>query len=160
QRLGSLFVQAQKIEEALTWLKMGSKNLPGDAVLKWALADILISAGRYDEAEKTVGELESLHSQEGLLNYLRAWILVTRNQKLGVTDRAKWTEAAALLERTQPLLAADPNWDRFTRHAHLLLAECYGRLGELEKQQAAFSRALTIGSADDPMRIPVRLALA
>ena len=152
--------QAGKAESARKWLEAGVAARPDATELRWVLAEQLLQAADFDGVVKQVDELNNLGYPPERLDYLRARLLVGRNEKLGDAGREKWAKAAAALERVQPLLAARADSAALARQAQLMLAECYEHLGDVTKQHAAYSRAVALDQPDDPAGSVARLGLA
>jgi tetratricopeptide (TPR) repeat protein len=128
---------------ALELLRPCLNDLPADADELARLGRLLVDLGETARAEKVCQRLQTAGSawEAGLL---RGGLLVRKGA---------WGQARLLLEkvRSEPLPTAE-----VVRGLNLLLAECYGRLGNPDQQLSACRRALE----SDPSWPPARRLLA
>ena len=119
------------------------KAMPNNAYDVWYVANLLVDASERDEAHELLGDLIA-QGPSPAADYLQARLDL---------DAGKFGAAAALLEDRREELAASPE---LARQTDRLLGLCYERLGNPDKQLAAFRRA-----ADEaPSWLPARLGLA
>jgi tetratricopeptide (TPR) repeat protein len=135
---------AGHVPEALKWLRLGVKDFPGDPELLFNLASSLIQNGDRAEAQEILAQMDRLKLLHAECDFLRARLLM---------GEEKWAEASLLLEATRPLLA---NSLDLSVRSQILLAECYGRLGDADRQIAALRQA----TITDPKSPLARSALA
>ncbi len=151
--------QAGETENARKWLEVGIVAQPEAADLRWMLAEYLLQAADFDgsgQADRRAQHSRVPPARAGLLDRLHR----LPRDEARLVGREKWAEAAAALERVQPLLAARADSAALASRAQLMLAECYERLGDVTKQHAAFSRAVALDQPDDPAESVARLGLA
>ena len=152
-----------KIDEALGHLRAAFKLYPDDLSSGMAVAQIYMSTGRTEEAEKVLAQMLERAPDQRTINYTYAQVLT----RLGRGDESKqYLERAVLLDPTfspavtqlldiyskenefekaaellQPLIAEDPmNLDLQRQQGFYYL-----RAGQAEKARAAFN---TISAAD------------
>jgi Tfp pilus assembly protein PilF len=145
QALAAVEIRANRSDEAAKVLARGLEARPGDVLLLWDLADVLIGAGRVDDAEKqalAILKKNPTFHPAGLA-FLEGRVEIARGH---------WIEAVALLERARALAGTAPGLAELNKQADLLLADGYGRLGNPERQLAACRRVLAI----DPASVPAR----
>jgi tetratricopeptide (TPR) repeat protein len=114
-----------------------------DSDALWSVANLLIDAGKPEEARELIGKL-SAGGPSVAADFLKA--------RLDFVD-GKFGPCAALLEDRRKQLAASPE---LARETDRLLGLCYERLGNPDQQLAAFRRAVE----RDPMWLPGRLGQA
>jgi tetratricopeptide (TPR) repeat protein len=138
--------QAGRLNEAAFWLLQGidspdiaEKDHPD---LLWGLAEILLQTGRFDEADAQIVELDRLNWSRPKLQYLRARVLL---------GQGEWLGASKLLEGTHAELRA---WPELQEAADLLLAECYGQLGDLRRQHEACESAFNVSASNSSQLDP------
>jgi tetratricopeptide (TPR) repeat protein len=140
--LSELEVKAKRPVEAAACLRRGTEAIPADTDLLWALANLLIQQGKEPAAE--MARLAQRDVPAAELDFLKARLLANQRQ---------WVQACRLLEKNQVELHRRPD---LGKQADLLLAQCYGRLGNIDQQYAAYRRAVTA----DPLWEPACLGLA
>ena len=156
QALADLEAGAGRLDVAAGWLRKGVAGLPaaraGDrAVLRWTLADLLIQAGKVDEARVVVDGLRGERVRRELLDYLDASALVARSRH---------AEAARALAALAPSLAALPEFRPLAKRCWVALARCYERLGNADQRLDAYRRAVAIEVQPDPLQVSARFGLA
>ncbi|HTU19783.1 MAG TPA: tetratricopeptide repeat protein [Gemmataceae bacterium] len=135
-------------DEAAACLRRGLEHVPDDRSLQWELANVLVQQNKNDEADKLAEQLRKEHVPPNLLDYLQARLLLNKNE---------WLSSARLIERTYPHLSADR---RLAEQAGLQLAFCYERLGDADRANAAYSRALAVNDLSAAARVGVARTLA
>jgi tetratricopeptide (TPR) repeat protein len=140
--LSELEVKAKRPAEALACLRRGADAIPNDTDLLWALANLLIQQGKEPSAE--MARLAQRGVPMAEQDFLKVRLLV---------NQGKWLEACRLLEKNQAELHRRPD---LGKQADLFLGQCYGRLGNIDQQYAAYRRAVTA----DPLWEPACLGLA
>jgi tetratricopeptide (TPR) repeat protein len=140
--LSDLDLQAGRRPQAIAGLRRGLEALPDNAELLWALAHVRIQDGQ--KAEEEIARLSKKDIPRARLDYLQARLQM---------NRGDWLKAVPILERVHADLA---RWPELARQADLLLAECYGRMGNLDQQYVAYRRA----AAADPLWPPACLGMA
>ncbi len=148
-------------KRAIEWLEDALKNLPEAEhfEFQWSLVHLLSEAEdaksstkdpqRASEtdlasAEQIVARLRQGTVTASAADYLQGRILVAR---------ARWSEAARLLERAYPELEATP---KVATQIDALLTRCYAELGDPARQATVCERLVK----RDPSSAPYRLALA
>jgi tetratricopeptide (TPR) repeat protein len=143
--LAEVELQSGRRPEALARLREGLKVLPDQYELVQALATVLIEGGEVAEASEIITQLRKRSPALAIwLDHLEARILI---------QKGDWGQATRILERIRPQLTAIPD---LARRVELMLASCYEQRGEVDRQVAAYRRALTV----DPLWTPARLGLA
>jgi tetratricopeptide (TPR) repeat protein len=145
-----LEIGARSPDEAVRALRRGLGTMPGDAGLRWTLANLLAEQGDTAELACQIDRLRA--DPDGYppaaLDYLGAWLAF---------DQGRWAEAADVLERVEPALTA---WPEIRLRAVELLARCYGPLGRPESQAAAYRRALDLNPRHPAARLNLAATLA
>ncbi len=143
QALARLEAKAGQRAAAIDCLRRGLQAAPNQGELLWTLAELLIESGETAEAESTLARLDQIAYTPPLVDYLKARVLMRKEQ---------WHAAARAFEAVLPPLTDTPD---LAKRVHLFLGECYGHLGDSERQYAAFRQAVAI----DPLWVPGCLAL-
>jgi tetratricopeptide (TPR) repeat protein len=138
-----LDLRAGRRNEALRKLQPVLREPPGSPEELGVLANLLIDGEAEDQAGAVIDRLEK-QGLPAVASYLRARVLARKG---------RWGEARVLLEeaRAAGLPPGEP-----AQQADLLLAECHGRLGNLDQQESCIRQAL----ARDPAWLPARRSLA
>jgi len=136
EALAALEKRAGRPTEGVAALRKGLVAVPDWADLQWGVADLLIQAGKLDEATEAITRLRGRKEMRPeMLDYLEG--------RVGAS-RGRWAEAIPLLEKARALLAGTPAFADLTIQADLLLARGYEWLGNPEQQLAACRRALAL----------------
>jgi cellulose synthase operon protein C len=135
----ALETMAGQPSEAVSWLRRGVKDFPGDTELNFQLADLLLETGQFAEAQAVILEMSRLKLNPAQVDFLQARQHLAQSDNLP-TGGSKWVKAIQKLEATRPLLRDRPD---LSVRAALLLAECYGQLGDAERQMSALRQATT-----------------
>jgi tetratricopeptide (TPR) repeat protein len=144
EALAALEVRSGRVAEAVAALRHALDRSPDQADLMWNLANLLIQRGDADEGTRLAARLDGLGMPAPRTDYLRAAALMARGDQAG---------AARALEAVRPLLADSRE---LTAQCDLLLARCYGALGNAEAQILVCRRVV----AADPMQGGARMMLA
>jgi tetratricopeptide (TPR) repeat protein len=143
--------RAGRFDDGAAVLRRALKALPGNGDVQGRLAELLIEAGRFDDAGEVIKELRKVRGAfQPAVDYLDARV------HLGRGDRV---EGLARLEKARALMAAVPEFRSTTAQADLLLAQIYGRLGNPNKQLAAYRRVLAADSRSVTARLGEASAL-
>lgn len=144
RELAWLEINLKRPEPAMAGLRQGAAVLKGEARIEvlWMLANILLDRkeakdrqeaasvlANRQEAAGVLADLKKAGASPATLDYLQA--------RLHALDQ-RWSEAAALLERSRELFASAPE---LAKRADFLLAQCHEKLNNKEAQLAALSRA-------------------
>ncbi len=127
-------------EGALETVQQGIAACGPHPDLLWNLTSLLIETGRLDEARHALGQLRAANQPETLLALAEAQIDAAAGN---------WRAAARTLERARPGLT---EWPETLRQADNLLGTCYQRMGNTDRQLAAFRRAVNL----DPLSVSAR----
>ncbi len=130
-------------EEALKVVQEAAKDAPEEPDLLHAEAELLMVRGKQDEVEPIIAKLRQLNYPRTLVDYLDARLHILREQ---------WGDAAQLLARARPNLAASNA--RLLAPCSFLLGQCFERLGNPEQAVVAYQDAIQA----DPAFAPARLA--
>ena len=156
EALAALEGSSGEVDKSAEWLRRGLKRLSADntndrARLNWTLADLLIRAGRPDQAEEVITQLRAERLRPGLVEYLDATNLAARR---------KWADAAAALSNVSPVLGGEPSFKGYAKRALILLGGCYERLGNKDQRLDAYRNAVAIELDPDPLKRVARFGLA
>ncbi len=158
-------------EEARGYLRRGSSKFSHVAELYLALADVETRAGRRTEAIKVLTNGRKKVTPDGLPEVLFALAeqfaetgdagakealdelgklkqdptRIDFFRGLSFVRQKKWNDACGVLERVRPLWASTP--ERAVQ-IDLLLAQCYGKLGDPNRQLLTYRRAVTAAPLD------------
>ncbi len=130
-------LRRNKRPDAIAGLKRGLQAARDEDryELRWTLANLLIDAGELDEARTVTAKLQDENPSPGTMDFLQARVLVLKGQ---------WFEASRLLEQVRPMFKALAS---LTLQVDLMLAACYERLEEPERQLAACQRVIALDPA-------------
>jgi tetratricopeptide (TPR) repeat protein len=166
-------------DEARGYLKHGLEKSPKDANLYLNLAYVETRAGHRDEAiivlEKArkevhrggvkevlfalVEQYAEMKDEKGTKETLEALEKIGEKARidfvkgLSKVRQELWYEGSGILEHVRPLLATD--LDKTVR-IDLMLAECYGNMGDIDRQLLTYRRAVTAS----PLDVRARYGLA
>jgi tetratricopeptide (TPR) repeat protein len=136
-------------EQALAPLQEALTRLPEHPALLLSLANVQLLTNRLTDAEQTIQSLVKRSEQTNpAVGMLEARLLVARQQ---------WLPALKKLDSLRPLVAGS---NEPKRQVDMLLAECHGRLGQVDEQLAASQRLLSRDSGSRAGRITAAAALA
>jgi tetratricopeptide (TPR) repeat protein len=110
-------------DEAIKWLDMGLSKIhdrDGKRDLRWSLALAHLEKGDLEAAGKDIKDLQARNLWPPQLHFLQGYIEFKSGH---------WLEASRHLEEAQELLRTE-----LASRLDALLADCYGRLGETEKE--------------------------
>ncbi len=156
QAIAELELQANRPEEALSWLRKGVESQPKGreaerTILSLTLADALIRVGKADEADRVIATLRGGLVRPEILDFLAA---------SGLVARGEWARGANALDGVYPLLASSPDSEDFTKRCLVQLGRCYEKLGNVDQRYDAYQKAVAIDRDPDPLWAPSRLGLA
>ena len=136
-------------EQALAPLEEALTRLPEHPALLLSLANVQLLTNRLTDAEQTIRSLVERSEQTNpTVGMLEARLLVARQQ---------WLPALKKLDTLRPLVAGSSG---LKRQVDMLLAECHGRLGQVDEQLAASQRVLSRDSGSLTGQITAAAALA
>jgi tetratricopeptide (TPR) repeat protein len=136
-----------KTDAALAALRDGLKQIPDHPNLLWNEANLLISAGRAEEARPILKKIPAGALPFGRLEYLRAYLLVRDGC---------WREAIDVLAAIRPALSAEPT---LATQADLLLAQCLRTIGDDDRAVRAYRRVIETDPTNSTARFGIVLAL-
>jgi tetratricopeptide (TPR) repeat protein len=145
--LAGLESREADFDEAIKNLRRGLKELPEQSDLLWNLANLLIQKGELREARELLAKLGTLDLPAARIDYLDAAIQFREGH---------WREASKKLEAIRPLFAGSREW---TVQCDLLLAECYEREGDFDRQLLVYRRVLSLDASQSSARLGVASAL-
>ncbi|HLA83822.1 MAG TPA: tetratricopeptide repeat protein [Thermoguttaceae bacterium] len=130
-------------EKAIEWLRKGSSDEETGPVVLWQLGNLLIHAGRLEEASQTVEEMNRRRTPE---------IFRTHLEGMTAYSEGKWLTAKERFERVLPHLE---DWPQIALQVNLLIADCCDKLKLVDQQRQALWRAaaLDLTSADVLMNL-------
>src|SRR4029079_14039222 len=114
----------------------------------FALAEQYAQTGDKTGTEEALTQLRKLKQDSTRIDFLRGLALVRQGH---------WYEGSGVLERVRPLLATTPEK---TVQIDLALAQCYGHLGDIDRQLLTYRRAVTTAPLDHRPRFGLAGALA
>jgi tetratricopeptide (TPR) repeat protein len=139
--LAALEARSGLTDEAIADLQRGLAELPQSASLHVHLAELLVDAGRKEEAGKLLEWVKSSPDSRGAAEYVEGLIL-TRDRQ--------WPLAVEKLTHAQTRLGLASEW---TSNLCVNLARCFRGLGESERQMTACKDALTLNPANPQARL-------
>lgn len=122
--------EAENLEPALEWANRSLAAFPDNPNLLLERAEVNIRREKYAAVQQDLDSLTKVGFSPGMIDYTQARVAYAQEQ---------WELAARALERAIPVLASQPS---LQQRANLFLAECYGRLGEIDRRYEAFRRAV------------------
>ena len=134
--------------EALAALQRGLDSVPDNPMLLVHLANLHVDRKQFDSARRTLERLQAQNFNEDQVDFITAHILI---------GEQRWVEASRLLQKVRQNQAQDR---RTLASIDLMLAQCYGALGQLDLQIVAYQRALDRDSFSVPARMGLARALA
>ena len=147
--LAEVAIRKGEPEQALAPLAGALTRLPEHPALLLSLANVQLLTNRLTDAEQTIRSLvERSERTNPTVGMLEARLLVARQQ---------WLPALKKLDSLRPLVAAS---SEPKRQVDMLLAECHGRLGQVDEQLAASQRMLSRDSGSLAGRITAAAALS
>ncbi|MBN2473983.1 MAG: tetratricopeptide repeat protein [Pirellulales bacterium] len=142
-----------KPDQGIAWLRQGLEATKGNVGLRWDLTNLLLDTGSVEEAEQSIEKLTSakytfadrrrVPQAAAATGYLRARVNLIRGD-LAAASRG--------FESVRGGLTAFP---QLLKEADLLLAQCYGRLGNADEQEASLRRILEV----DPLNSAARMEM-
>src|SRR5262245_5675417 len=137
-------------KEAIKVLTTGRAEVRPDGLpeILFALAEQYAETGDKAGTGDTVAQLRKLNQNPARIDFLLGLFLVRQQQ---------WYEGSGVLERVRPLLAT---YTEKTVQIDLLLAQCYGQLGDIDRQVLTYRRAVTAAPLDWRPRFGLAGALA
>jgi tetratricopeptide (TPR) repeat protein len=142
--LADLELRQGRLSAALAVLEQGLGVLVNQPELAQAEAEVLIRAGKEEQAQRAIDQLEKGGAATETVLYLKAILLLAKGRDADARDALE--SLLPLVDDTPPL----------ARQVNLLLAECYQRGGQPEQQLAALRRAVD----KDPTSLAAREGLA
>ena len=142
--LAALELGAGRPKEAMDALRLGLDGCPTTRTFCGTWPAWRLSRGRPTRGNSLAARLAKLGTPAPRLDFLHAALHLRRGE---------WSDAARELEGVRPLLADSAE---LTVQCDLLLARCYGALGDLDAQVLVCRRV----SALDPRQTDARLTLA
>jgi len=140
--LAAIELRSGQRNEAIAALRQGAASAAEPAPLKWQLASLLLDAGKVEEARPIAGELRAGGYSESLVVYLEARIDYAQGHWLAASREFQGIHADMA---DRPDLAASADY---------WLGNCYGELGDTERQLASYRSAV----AENLSWLPPRLA--
>ena len=136
--LARLEMQRDDYEAAIAHYDAGIKAVDEmfAVALMFKKANMQLNKGEVEKVEKALGLLEEHGASTPFIDYLKARILVVRNE---------WFKASQELSRLQPILADRPD---IGTELNLNLGLCYERLGQLEKALEAYELVVQSSSSN------------
>lgn len=136
-----------KLGEAQVQVEKGLELLKDNPDLLWILSEIKLQQRDVPGARLTLDKLTKTNYPKPLVQLMDARILLFEG---------KWRQAAKEFERLRPLLAQSPE---HTKQLDLYLAQCYGQLGEYDKQMEASNRVVQADPTSYQAHVGIAAAL-
>ena len=130
--LADIELRSGNRDKAVTALQNGLRVTGRSLQLLWSLANLMIDLDNFDEAKKIIEELQATDYPEQLVNYLVARIDFVQGH---------WYAALRAFEKDRDLLAM---WPGLAKQVDVWVGQCYGKLGNRDKQLQAYRRALIV----------------
>lgn len=147
EALAAVDLRDDKPDDALQCLRQGLKHLPGHNNLQWNEANLLVGAGRVEEARAAVAKLSPGSLPPGRLEFLQAALQVRSGF---------WREGVAELDAVRPALAGEPN---LAIQADLLLGQCFRMMGDYDRAVLAYRRVVSLEPAHPLARFGIVVSL-
>jgi tetratricopeptide (TPR) repeat protein len=147
--LVDLEARAKRMDEAERVLRQAISRFPGNQALLMKLCELLIERRDLAEAETTIAELRKAPRSAAIADYMTAQLSATKGD---------WDKAARALERARPLLIG-PREQSIATDADLLLAQCYGEMGDVDRQLSIYQRLANADRSQPRHRLAVASAL-
>jgi len=145
--LSDVELRAARRDAAVETVQKGLDAIGDDRQLLWRKANLLIEAGRIEEAEQSTGKLAASDCPEAMLDYLRARLDFAQS---------RWLSASRKFEHARPGLTGSPG---LLKQIDFWLGECYGKLGNTDRQISAYRRAVVLDHFFAPARAGIAEAL-
>ncbi|QDT62897.1 tetratricopeptide repeat protein [Calycomorphotria hydatis] len=145
--LARLELAGDNAEKAIATILDAIREDPEQLPLQWSLADIYLSLGRVEDADRMVAHLQSTTVPGEILDYLKA-------RREFVQGRLK--TAVHLFETVRPKLQEYPT---LQTAVDVHLGTAHGELGQTERQLAAFQKALSVDANNTEARAGLANAL-
>jgi tetratricopeptide (TPR) repeat protein len=158
QALAQVEILAKQPDKAVACLREALKVVTdaGQTELLWTLANLLIDAARWSEAEEVIAQFTRNGATAAAPRPTAgAWYLQGRV----LFGKQDWAQAAALFERTRSQLEAASDSPReLQMQVDLFLGQCYDQLNEPTRQLEAFKRVLVADPKSEAGRLGVAAA--
>jgi cellulose synthase operon protein C len=138
EALAHIELSAGKIDEAITVLERGLESYPDQSSLRLLLAKLMAQRGDTGKLALQIEELKKHGFSPAFIQFLSACYYINNSQ---------FVEARRLLVTLQTAISRTPDV-KFKSTINVLLAKCYGELGEPEMQQNAYLLALGANPQD------------
>lgn len=144
-------------DKAIGTLRQGLEETNDNPELLWALADLLIDAGKIEEAQETTEKLRRSEHRytDSLVGYLQSRIEYARGHWLAAIQGREATEDRPATQGFEQVRAGLTAWEHLLKRADLCLATCYGQLGNVEQQEAALERILQRDQTYEPALVEI-----
>ena len=145
--LATLLSSWGNLDEAIDCLQRGLAKLPESAALHVQLAEMHLDKWQAQEAHQLCSWIKENSPSPGLAEYLEGRLLMLDGQ---------WPHAIDKLSSGRAALGGTSEW---ASNLCACLGQCYERLGELDKQQAAFRDAVVLNPGNMTARLQLCQAL-
>lgn len=129
-KLAAFALKRENPTEAERLLRKGLEQAPDNAMLTWELADLKITLGHRDEAQRLITELTAAGVRRGLTEYLRGRLLM---------QDQRWQEAVKAFNSSRSEIQSS---ERLAAQADIYLADCYAQLGDDDQRLTVARRAV------------------
>jgi tetratricopeptide (TPR) repeat protein len=144
EAMASLELAANRLDEAVKYLRRGLERSPTHNELLWNLANVLIQKGEHARAEEIITQIAEKEIGPGRMDFLKA--------ASDIQD-GNWLKGSQLLESARPLFRDSPELQIQTDY---LLATCYEKLGDPDRRLLAYRRIIAL----DPLQVQARVGFA
>jgi tetratricopeptide (TPR) repeat protein len=141
--LANLEMRCGHLDEAISCLERGLKELPDSTALRVHLAEAFLDKGQPEKAGALRDWLNRKELAAGVLDYLDGRLLIAKQ---------KWSAAQEKLNAALQKLGLESQWSSNLR---MCMGTCHEHLGELDLQVSAYREAVIL----NPYNVPARLHL-
>ncbi len=134
--LADLERRAGRMDRSIEVMEIALKRMPEQVQIRVQLALILAASGDSSKLYLQIQEMKTSGINKILIDYFMAYYHV---------NKSEYTQARRILASLQPLVA---HLGDFKARVNVLLARCYGQLGERELQWDASQRAVAANPND------------
>jgi len=138
--LADLENRVKQADAAIAWLRQGLEATDGNVQLRWKLAGLLLDMGNVKEAQKIIDKWgDAKYSRDDRRKVPPAQVAKAYLQARIALLNGEWLAASSNLEKVRSGLAI---WPRLLTEVDTMLAKCYQRLGNIDRQEVVLKRIL------------------
>ncbi|MEN6405152.1 MAG: tetratricopeptide repeat protein [Thermoguttaceae bacterium] len=144
--MADIELHSRNRQAAVDALNSGLNATERNPQLLWTLANLLIDINQLNEVKQLIDELQSREYSKPLVDYLKARVEYTKGH---------WLTARSGFENIRPALTMLNKGRDLLKQVDVWIGNCYGQVGNRDRQLQAYRRALNI----DPFYGPARLGV-